>query len=71
MITKIIDIVVILLLLLAGGMHLVRLVYFLFKPNFLKKYEKMLTPGKDQLILYCILVIGAVIYALQYKIGRF
>jgi len=70
MIKKILDIIIILLLLLAGFSHIVRLIYHVFTPNFLKKYEKKFIPDKKELILYCILVIGVVIYALEYKLGR-
>ncbi len=71
MLKKILDITTILLVLLGGGMHVFRLIYYLFKPKFLLKFEKrFFTPGKDEHILYCILVIVGAVYALKYKLAR-
>lgn len=61
------DIVIITLLSIAALMHLLRLIYVVFKPVILDKYVWLHSPDKIQLCLYYILVISASVFGLINK----
>ena len=67
------DLLVIILLSIAGITHLLRLIYLIFTPKFLEKIKLIanVIPSKTQLILYYILTIAICIYAINIKIGNF
>ena len=68
---KLINYIVIILLSIAVITNLLRLIYLLLQPSFLKKYKFIanLTPSKSQLILYYVIVIIMCVYGLKNKIG--
>ena len=71
MVKQIVEIFIIALLSIAGLSHLLRLVYLFFKPRILKRidYISNPVPGKLDLALYYILVVGISIYAINLKLN--
>lgn len=73
MLSLFLDLVIISLVTLAGLVHILRLIYLIFKPRILKRFNFISNPvpSRTNLVLYYILVIGVCIYAFSFKLNRF
>ena len=70
MLKQFIDWVIIFLVALAGFIHLLRLIFLVFKPRILKRFDFISNPvpTKINLVLYYILVTGICIYVIHMKL---
>jgi hypothetical protein len=65
------DLTFILLLVVGTITHIFRLIYLLFKPRVLEKFNFLHLPSKFQLSLYYILVIVICVYVIFLKLNHF
>jgi hypothetical protein len=67
----ILDMIIVVMCSAALVIHLLRLIYLLFEPGFLKKYPTISNrvPSKSMLALYYLLAIVALLMAITAKLG--